>query len=410
MRMFVSFILRKNRGKKEGIAPVYVRFTMNDRRVQLSTGISVDTSKWDPKQQKCIGRSREAQVLNNKILKVKTDLYDIYNQLSAFEEDFDVVDIKNRMLKVDEGRYIGVVSVFDYYLDSMKDKLHKSFSMETYKHYKSSKGRVEEFIKSEYKINDFPVGKINYNFLDKFDRYLKSKYKVHQNTAWNYHKHLRRILNLAISLEYMEKNPYSKYKVRLDPTNREFLTLNELARIENKKFALERLDLVKNIFVFACYTGLSYSDISKLHHRHLAIGDDGNEWLVIDRTKTNTRCRIPLLPKAKEILESFKDYPSISGTGRLLPVLSNQRLNSYLKEIADACKIDKNLSMHMARHTFATSVTLSNGVPIETVSKILGHTSLKTTQIYAKILDKKISDDMSDLQKKLEEKRKSKGV
>lgn len=410
MRMFVSFILRKNRGNKEGIAPVYVRFTMNDRRVQLSTGISVNTSKWDAKLQKCIGRSREAQVLNIKILKVKTDLYDIYNQLSAFEEDFDVSDIKSRMLKVDEGKYIGVVSVFDYYLDSMKDKLHKSFSMETYKHYKSSKGRVEEFIKSQYKIKDYPVVKVDYNFLDKFDRYLKLKYKVHQNTAWNYHKHLRRILNLSISLEYIEKNPYDKYKVRLDPTNREFLTLDELGRIEDKQFTLERLDLVKNIFVFACYTGLSYSDISKLHKRHLAIGEDGNEWLIIDRTKTSTRCRIPMLPKAKEILEAFKDYPSIIGTGKLLPVLSNQRLNSYLKEIADVCKIEKNLSMHMARHTFATSVTLSNGVPIETVSKILGHTSLKTTQIYAKILDKKISDDMSDLQIKLDKKRSSKRI
>jgi integrase len=408
--MFVSFILRKNRGNKEGIAPVYVRFTMNDRRVQLSTGISVNTSKWDAKLQKCIGRSREAQVLNIKILKVKTDLYDIYNQLSAFEEDFDVSDIKSRMLKVDEGKYIGVVSVFDYYLDSMKDKLHKSFSMETYKHYKSSKGRVEEFIKSQYKIKDYPVVKVDYNFLDKFDRYLKLKYKVHQNTAWNYHKHLRRILNLSISLEYIEKNPYDKYKVRLDPTNREFLTLDELGRIEDKQFTLERLDLVKNIFVFACYTGLSYSDISKLHKRHLAIGEDGNEWLIIDRTKTSTRCRIPMLPKAKEILEAFKDYPSIIGTGKLLPVLSNQRLNSYLKEIADVCKIEKNLSMHMARHTFATSVTLSNGVPIETVSKILGHTSLKTTQIYAKILDKKISDDMSDLQIKLDKKRSSKRI
>jgi len=310
--MFVSFILRKNRGNKEGIAPVYVRFTMNDSRVQLSTEISVDTSKWDPKQQKCIGKSREGQVLNNKILKVKADLYDIYNQLSAVEEDFDISDIKSRMLKVNEGKYIGVISVFDYYLNSMKAKLHKSFSIETYKHYKSSKGSVEEFIKSQYKIKDYPVGKVDYNFLDKFDRYLKSKYKVHQNTAWNYHKHLRRILNLAISLEYIEKNPYGKYKVPQNPTNREFLTLDELRRIEDKLFTLERLNLVKNIFVFACYTGLSYSDSSKLYQRHLAIGKDGNEWLVIDRTKTNNRCRIPLLPKAKEILVSFRDYPSIS--------------------------------------------------------------------------------------------------
>lgn len=303
---------------------------------------------------------------------------------------------------------MGVVSVFDYYLNGMIEKLHRGYSMETYKHYKSSRNRVEKFIKSQYKINDYPLRQIDYKFLDKFDQYLKSKFGVQQNTAWNYHKHLRRIMNLAISLDYIEKNPYKKFKVALEPTHREFLTQEELGRIEEKNFSMERMELVKNLFVFACYTGLSYADISKLHNKHLLIGEDGKEWLIIDRTKTNNRCRIPLLSKAKEILTNYKDYPSLYGTGKLLPVLSNQRLNTYLKEIADTCKIKKNLTMHMARHTFATSVTLSNGVPIETVSKILGHTSLKTTQIYAKLLDHRISEDMDNLQKKLEEKKRIK--
>lgn len=215
MRMTVSFLLKKSRVKSNGEAPVYVRIVLNCQRVELSVGVSVHTDKWDSKGQRVIGRSELAKVLNNKLDKVKAEVFDIYNQLNAFEKEFDVWDIKTRLIKVDEGKYIGVVSVFDYYLNSMKDKLHKSFSMETYKHYRSSKNRVDEFIKYQYKINDYPVGKIDYNFLDKFDRYLKSKYKVHQNTAWNYHKHLRRILNLAISLEHIEKNPYGKYKVRL---------------------------------------------------------------------------------------------------------------------------------------------------------------------------------------------------
>lgn len=276
--------------------------------------------------------------------------------------------------------------------------------MERYKHYKSSRKRLANFIKYKYRKSNFPLDSINFKFLDAFDIYLKQEFKVHQNTAWNYHKHLRRVLNLAISMDYISKNPYSKFKVGLEETHREFLTLEELSRIEKKEIHIERLGAVRDIFVFACYTGLSYSDISKLNRNHLRIGIDKKEWIIIDRTKTNNRCRIPILPKAKEILRKYKDYPKNLSKGLLLPVLTNQKMNSYLKELGDICNITKSITMHMARHTFATSVTLGNGVPIETVSKILGHTSLKTTQIYAKILDQKISDDMSQLQTKLLEK------
>jgi integrase len=395
MRLFVSFILRKSRERNSGKAPVYIRFTLDGRRVQLSTGVDVEVKKWDAKSQQCKGRSKEIEVLNGHLQRMKSDVLNIYNQLSALGVEFNVNDIKNRMLKVSsKSTPTGIVGVFEYYLSSMFEQLYHGYSMETYKHYKSSRNRIKEFIKCEFMREDVLVEEIDYQFLDRFDRYLKKTYKVHQNTAWNYHKHLRRILNLAISLGYIKNNPYEKYKVPLEPTNREFLSLDELKIIENKTFEIDRIENVKNIFVFACYTGLSYADLYKLSREHLVRGEDGNLWLVINRTKTNNRCRIPLLPMAKEILELYIDYPPLVRTGKLLPVKSNQRLNSYLKEIADCCKINKNLTMHMARHTFATSVTLSNGVPIETVSKLLGHSSFKTTQIYARILDMKISEDM----------------
>ena len=187
----------------------------------------------------------------------------------------------------------------------------------------------------------------------------------------------------------------------MNETHREILSMEELKRMEDKNILIERLSVVRDIFIFACYTGLSFSDIAKLSRIHLQHGADGKEWIIIDRSKTNNRCRIPILPKAKEILNRYEDYPKIFNKDILLPVLTNQKMNSYLKELGDICDINKNITMHIARHTFATSVTLSNGVPIETVSKILGHTSLKTTQIYAKVLDKKISDDMNLLQAKL---------
>jgi len=202
-------------------------------------------------------------------------------------------------------------------------------------------------------------------------------------------------------LDYIQKNPYSKFKVKQEETHKDFLTMEELKKLEKKEVELTRLATVRDIFVFACYTGLSYSDISKLSSKHIQSRDDGNLWIVINRTKTNSKCMIPLFQNAVEILKRYEEFSEALLKGRVLPVLSNQKLNSYLKEIADICSINKNLSMHIARHTFATTVALSNGVPIETVSKLLGHKDLKVTQVYAKILETKISNDMMELQKKL---------
>jgi len=221
------------------------------------------------------------------------------------------------------------------------------------------------------------------------------------NTAWTYHKHMKKVLNVSIAMGYISRNPYESFKMTKKDTNRDFLTLHEVNRIKEKKISILRLEIVRDIFVFACYTGLSYSDIAKLNNSHFQKGDDNNFWIIVDRTKTESRCRIPLLSEALEILKKYKNHRLLSSSNRLLPVSSNQKMNAYLKELADICGIQKNLTMHVARHTFATSVTLSNGVPIEPVSKMLGHTSLKTTQIYARIIDSKISNDMSQLQKKL---------
>ena len=222
------------------------------------------------------------------------------------------------------------------------------------------------------------------------------------NTAFCYHKILKRILNQAIALNYLVRNPYDSYKFARSDGNRDFLTLQEVREIQVKKLTIPRMELIRDIFVFACYTGLSYVDISKLNSLNIQKGSDGNNWIIIDRTKTESRCRIPILPVAQEIMQKYENHPVACSSNRILPVLSNQKMNSYLKELADVCGIRKNLSMHVARHTFATSITLLNGVPIETVSKMLGHTSLKTTQIYARILDSKISEDMTLLKSRLQ--------
>jgi integrase len=399
MKIIINFSLRKNRESADGKSPIYVRFTIKNKRVDLSTGIFVPQDQWDENKQHLKGKIPGARVLNDRLDKMKTEIQDIYNQLRSSGEEFDATTVKNRLLNTEESK--GVLFVFDYYLNSILAKLNKGYSMETYKHYKSSRKRLAEFISTQLKKSDIPIRSIDYKILDSFDIYIKKDFNNQQNTAWNYHKHLRRVLNLAISLDYIDKNPYSKFKVGLDETHREILSMEELKRMEDKNIQIERLSVVRDIFIFACYTGLSFSDIAKLSRIHLQHGADGKEWIIIDRSKTNNRCRIPILPKAREILNRYEYYPKIFNKDILLPVLTNQKMNSYLKELGDICDINKNITMHIARHTFATSVTLSNGVPIETVSKILGHTSLKTTQIYAKVLDKKISEDMDLLLTKL---------
>ncbi len=400
MRVIINCLLKNSKVRADGKAPIYVRITFNTKRVEISTGIQIVPDDWDEVSQQVKPKFPEARTINIRLGKIRSEILDTFYQLEALGREFDVVAIKNKLLNIEDTE--GVLRVFDYYLESMEAKLGKSYSGETYKHYKSSRKRLGKFVKQAYKRADVPLESINYKFLDAFDVFLKKDCNVHQNTAWNYHKHLRRVLNLAVSMDYIIKNPYDRFKVALEETNREFLTMDELNAITVKEIKIKRLSYVRDIFVFACYTGLSYADIAKMSKTHIQQREDGKKWLIINRTKTKTRCIIPLFQNAIDILNKYSEFPENELKGRLLPVLSNQKMNSYLKELADICGIEKNLTMHMARHTFATTITLSNGVPIETVSKILGHTSLKTTQIYARVLESKISEDMEKLQAKIQ--------
>lgn len=399
MRFYTKYLIRRNKTRKDGATPIYIRLSLKQKRVELSTGIFVHAHDWDDVKQTILPRSFGSVTYNQQLQKITSDINDVYNQLVSSGKPFEINDIKDRYLGTGNSR--GVLNVFDYYLNTMETKLGKGYGYDTLRHYKVTYRKLIEFIKTQYSCKDWPVSNINYDFLNKFDMFIKSGYGMKQNTAWNYHKHLKRVLNIAVSLDEIAKNPYSKFRVLKEETNREFLTKEELTRLEGKEIDLIRLASVRDIFVFACYTGLSYSDISKLSKAHIHHRDDGNQWIIINRTKTKTQCMIPLFPNAIEILNSYSDYPETLLKGRVLPVLSNQKLNSYLKELAAICHISKNLSMHIARHTFATTVTLSNGVPIETVSKLLGHKSLKITQVYAKVLEGKISEDMMVLKKKL---------
>ena len=211
------------------------------------------------------------------------------------------------------------------------------------------------------------------------------------------------MIRLGVKLGWMEKNPFELFKLKMQKVERGFLTNEELCAIEGKEFSILRIQYAKDLFVFSCYTGMAYTDVMQLTPDNIILGMDGNYWIKTIREKTDTSIHIPILPKALAIIEKYKNTPRAIARGTLFPVISNQKLNSYLKEVADLCEIKRHLTFHLARHTFATSVTLSNGVPIETVSKMLGHTTIRTTQIYAKVIEKKVSHDMETLRRKLED-------
>jgi len=395
MRVTILFLLKTSKERQNGNCPIYVRVTHKKRRIELSTGLFARKDLWDATNQKVNGKSIDIKSTNNRLRKIYGNILDSYYKLEASNENFEINHLKSELTGISNTHTL--FEIFDYYIDTISAQLGNGFSTGTLKHYKTSKNRLQEFVKKRYRKLDLDILDIDYAFIADFDKYLKVHYKNNLNTVWGYHKHLKKILNIAVSFDYIVKNPYIKFKVKRQEAKREYLTLKELKIIKAKDIEIKRLSIVRDIFLFACYTGLSYVDIAKLNASHIQKGIDGDDWIIIDRTKTSTRCRIPLLDVPRKIIEQYKNYPVCENKGLILPVLTNQRMNSYLKELADICHIKKNLTMHVARHSFATSVTLNNGIPIETVSKMLGHTSIKTTQIYAKIVDEKISTDMKKL-------------
>jgi site-specific recombinase XerD len=383
-------------------ANIYVRLTKNGKRVNISLKKKIDISTWDEKTQRANGTDKDSRILNLYLNEVQSKIYRIYEDFKKEEKLFTSQMVKARFLGEDKKRF-SFQNLIDYYNEKMQNKLHKN----TIGQYKTSQRYMLEYILKEYEETDIFLSELDYGFVIGFEDFLRSyvpkagQSKIGNNTAMKHIKRLRRMVTLAYRMEWLDRDPFVNFKMKNEKKEREFLTSEELQSIEDLNSSIERLVVVKDLFVFSCYTGISYSDIIELTSNNIVIGIDGKPWIMADRVKTGTPFKIPLLFQAQSLVNKYKDHIRTQSSTNLLPKLSNQKLNSYLKEIADLCGIKKNLTFHMARHTFATTVTLSNGVPIETVSKLLGHTKLSTTQIYARVVEKKVSDDMELLRDKI---------
>lgn len=395
----VLFFVRKHHNEIKKLF-IYARVTVDGKRSEISLKRSISVNQWDASKGRARGTAPKSRILNQYLDQVYNKFLECHKQLSSENKVISAQSIKARFYGKDDHQKT-LLELMSYHNSHMNNVLKPG----TLKNYYTTETYLKEFLNKKMSCNDIRLKQINYRFVTDFEQFLRSySTKVSRKTCGNNGtmKHLERfkkMLNLAIKLEWLLKNPFDNFKFRFEKNERQYLTKRELQILETTEFNRSSLQKVKDIFVFSCYTGLSYVDIKELTIHQLVKGIDGSNWIYTTREKTNETVKVPLLHQAEILLNKYRNH--ITSDDYLFPVCSNQKINKYLKEIMLQLKIKKTITFHSARHTFATTVTLSNGVPIETVSKLLGHTKLSTTQIYARVLENKLSEDMQALKNKL---------
>jgi integrase len=403
----ILFWLHKARITKQGLAPIWVRITVDGKRAECSTQKQIHPRFWDAENNKVIDKFSEAKAINDYLTLVKADLLRHYNILVSTKDIVTAEDVKNSYKGVKEIKktFLQLFKQFNQQLAERKEI--DDLSDGRYKRFEILYNKCEAFIKFKFKRSDIILEELRLNFIVEFEHYLRTVEKIGHNTAMKYAKDLKQVTKYGVVLEYIPSNPFEHFQCTYKKVKREFLDQEELDLMYKKELPIARLQEVRDCYVFSCYTGYAYSDAEALGPDDVAIGIDGHKWIIRDRQKTDTTENVPLLEIPLEIIARYKTHPYCKANNRLLPMNSNQRYNAYLKEIADLCGIKKKLTTHTARHTFATTVMLMNDVPMETTMELLGHTDIRTTQIYGKIVQKKISNDMSKLKDKLLSKKKN---
>ncbi|THV57057.1 site-specific integrase [Flagellimonas alvinocaridis] len=395
-RLTINFFTRKHRVQSDNLI-IYCRITIDCERTDFSINREIKANLWDNNRKRGKGFSNYVVSLNKYLDQIYTGLHEAHRLMMAEEKVITPLGIKARFFGEDEGGKT-LKQLIAYHNGTM----HTSLRPGTRKNYFITERCIGLFLKEEYGIEDIKLKKLNFRFISDFEQYLRkyrpsTRTRCTNNGAMKHMERLKKMSRLAVRMEWLSKDPFENYKLHFVKAQREHLTKRELGLIEETSFAKQGVERTKDVFLFCCYTGLSYIDVKALSPDHVMKGIDGNDWLFTTRMKTDERLKIPLLPQAKEIIKKYEGSSERKIKNVLLPVFSNQKVNFYLKEISKACGIRKRVTFHTARHTFATTVTLSNGVPIETVSKMLGHTKLSTTQIYARVLEHKIGEDMQNL-------------
>ena len=394
------FLIKKSKTKADGTAPIYLRITINGKPKEIASKRYIEPEKWDGKLQKVIGNSEAVKALNKYLKTLEQEVYDTHHEMMKDKVKATSSVLKSKLQGEDENKRM-LIPIFEDHNKRIEELEGKEYAAGTLERYKTSLKHTLGFLGWKYQITDIDILEINHAFITDYEFYLRSVRNCGNNTAVKYIKNFGKIIKICLANDWITKNPFANYKSKIREIERVHLTDEEIQTVLDKNFKTDRLSVVRDIFIFSCFTGLAYIDVKRLTKSQINIGIDGGKWIFTHRQKTESASKIPLLPVAEMIIEKYAVHPQCLNNGRLLPILSNQKMNAYLKEIAGVCGINKELTFHIARHTFATTVTLSNGVPIESVSKMLGHKNLRTTQHYAKVLDRKVGEDMQLLKNKL---------
>ena len=386
----VLFAIRESKARKNGNAPIETTITVNGERTSFSTGKLVQIDKWDKVKQQVKGKDDEARSLNLFLQAVKNKLYEKETEL--MERGFLVTAELLRDAyfdKVEALKEKTLLSVLREHNEERKLMVGKTVAPATYYAFEHTECLLKKFIKEKYERNDIYLRELNVGFIQSFHAYLLQI--MGQNSTTKHLKFLKKIVNLAVANCYITYNPLNIYKVEREPVEIDFLNEEELRKIINFDTPIPRFERARDMFLFGCFTGLSYIDIKTLLPEHIERDNQGRIWIKKRRVKTGVLSRIPLLPMAKMILDKYK------GGERMLPIQDPADINKYLKDIAILCNINKRITFHTSRHTFASTVTLANNISLEVVSKMLGHTNTRMTTHYAKLVDKCIGEQMDKL-------------
>lgn len=401
----ILFYLKKNEPKKDGTVTIMARITVDGETKQFSTKKTILPEDWDIKSGRAVNKSGKST--SAKISKLNKELDDLRGQISIqYTKQLnnngyvEPEKLRNKVLGIEEKQH-SLLTYFTEHNLQYKDKVGTTATQKTYSRYELTKQRLIDFMKVKYRVSDILIREINAVFIENFYLYLRNEHGINNNTAMKFLQRFHSILIYAKNSGLNFIDPFGSFKFSFDKVDRGYLNQDEIDLIYNKEFSSARLTQVRDMFIFSCYTGLSYIDLCNLTKENIRLAFDGKLWIMTKREKTGVDSNVPLLEIPKQILAKYEG--KMKG-GKLLPVISNQKMNEYLGEIAEVCQIDKRITFHLARHTFATEICLTQGVPIESVSKMLGHTNIQTTQIYARVVDRKLSHDMAVLEQKLQSK------
>lgn len=394
----ILFFIKRKKLLKDGTASIFVRVTFGKLSAEVATGKSVLPSQWVATKGRAKGNTLKTKQVNAFLDQLDYTLHDLTLQIQREGKQVSAKEILNRYKNLNVPK-IGILALYAEHNQEQKELVGISVALGTYKRHETSMKLFQEFLMFKYKAKDIPANEVDVDMLKKYQHYLMTVRHNNNNTTVKYLRNLGKVLNMAVVKKLIQASPLEELKLKIEPVDKGFLNKTELAKLADKEFDVKRLEQVRDVFLFCCYTGLAYIDVHSLSADDIV--EDGDRlWIRKARHKTSVICHIPIIKPAKDILEKYA--LTAQATGKLLPVLSNQKMNAYLKEIAAIVGIDKDLTTHLARHTFATTVTLANHVSIENVSKMLGHSSIRMTQHYARILDTSIENEMLEVEKNYE--------